>query len=58
MRLIRGTRRTTAVLKWIGAAAAASIAIAVVLYAFCDPDVLKHPLERIASARLGRAVTL
>jgi AsmA family protein len=49
---------TRGVLRWTGVVAGAVLLVLIVILASIDWNRLKHPLERIASARSGRAVII
>jgi hypothetical protein len=46
------------VLRWSGITVGALIVIVVLVLAFMDWNLLKHPIERVASAHSGRTVTI
>ncbi|HWM68790.1 MAG TPA: hypothetical protein VNO35_19525 [Steroidobacteraceae bacterium] len=45
-------------LRWTGISAGGLLLIPVLVLAFMDWNLLKHPIERIASAKSGRTVTI
>ena len=46
------------VLRWLGIGVLALVAVALLVLALIDLNVIKHPLERLASVRLGRSVVI
>lgn len=51
-------RRYLRILSWIGGAVGALLALVLLALSVMDLNVLKHPIERIASARSGRSVVI
>ena len=49
---------TTTILRWTGIGFAAFVVLVVLVLSLLDWNLLKHPLERIATARSGRTVTI
>src|ERR1700681_3965407 len=45
-------------LRWVGITVGGLVMVIVLVLAFVDWNLLKHPLERMASARYGRTVTI
>jgi uncharacterized protein involved in outer membrane biogenesis len=52
------TPAVRSILRWIGITFAALIVIVVLVLSLLDWNMFKHPIERIASAKSGRAVTI
>jgi len=51
-------RRGLIILRWTGIVIAALIVLVILVLAFMDWNLLKHPIERVASAKSGRSVTI
>jgi AsmA family protein len=51
-------RSRKSVLRWTGITVGALVLVVVLALAFMDWNLLKHPIERVASAKSGRAVTI
>jgi hypothetical protein len=45
-------------LRWLGIGIGGLLVVVILVLAFMDWNLLKHPIERIASAKTGRAVTI
>ena len=52
------TPTLTRALRWTGITVGGLIVLSVLILAFMDWNLLKHPIERIASAKSGRTVTI
>ena len=53
-----GAQRCLKILSWVGLVLAALVAALFLVLAFIDWNSLKGPIERIASSRMGRAVSI
>src|ERR1700744_1779566 len=54
----RGDRRRMTPARWVGAAVAGLLLLVVAALLLLDWNLLRHPIERLASARSGRSVRI